>query len=50
LEAGSLLEGIEEWAKAINLYRRLEKLIPPLRATLENKILKISSKNGLRSS
>jgi TolA-binding protein len=40
LTAGRLLESLQEWSQAANLYRRLQVLLPPLRERLEEKILK----------
>ncbi|MDW8308151.1 MAG: tetratricopeptide repeat protein [Verrucomicrobiales bacterium] len=38
LEAGRLAERLGEWSVAVNLYRRLQELMPPLRESLERKI------------
>lgn len=42
LEAARLLESepLQEWDQAINLYRRLQTLLPPLQASLEARIAK----------
>ncbi len=40
LEAGRLAETLKEWQQAIGLYRQLQDLLPPLRSSLEKKILK----------
>jgi TolA-binding protein len=38
LEAASVAETLGEWPQAVNVYRRLEELLPPLRDSLEKKI------------
>jgi exonuclease VII small subunit len=38
LQAASAAEALSEWQQAINVYRRLEELLPPLRDSLEKKI------------
>lgn len=38
LEAARLAERLGDWAVAVNLYRRLQELLPPLRESLERKI------------
>jgi TolA-binding protein len=38
LEAARLIESSHQWEQAINLYRRLQTLLPPLRENLEKKI------------
>ena len=38
LEAASVAETLDEWPQAVNVYRRLEELLPPLRDSLEKKI------------
>jgi TolA-binding protein len=38
LEAASVAETLGEWPQAVNVYRRLETLLPPLRDFLEKKI------------
>jgi len=40
LEAARLAETMQEWTQAVNLYRRLEELLPPLKESLERKIQK----------
>lgn len=40
LEAARLAEAMQDWTQAMNLYRRLEGLLPPLRELLERKIQK----------
>jgi len=38
LQAASVAETLGEWPQAVNIYRRLEELLPPLRDSLEKKI------------
>ena len=38
LQAASAAEALGEWQQAMNVYRRLEELLPPLRGSLEKKI------------
>ncbi len=38
LQAASVVEELGEWPQAVNVYRRLEELLPPLRDSLEKKI------------
>lgn len=38
LEAASVAETLEEWPQAVNVYRRMEDLLPPLHDLLEKKI------------
>jgi TolA-binding protein len=38
LQAASVAEALGEWQQAMNVYRRLEELLPPLRGSLEKKI------------
>jgi TolA-binding protein len=38
LQAANIVETLGEWQQAINLYQRLENLLPPLRDSLEKKI------------
>jgi TolA-binding protein len=38
LQAASVTEALGEWPQAVNVYRRLEELLPPLRDLLEKKI------------
>ena len=38
LQAASMAETLGEWPQAVKIYRRLEELLPPLRAMLEKKI------------
>ena len=38
LEAARLAETLGDWQQALNLYRQLENLLPPLKASLEKKI------------
>jgi hypothetical protein len=38
LQAGNIAEMLGEWSQAVNLYRRLEELLPPLHDMLEKKI------------
>ena len=38
LQAASAAEVLGEWQQAMNVYRRLEELLPPLRGSLEKKI------------
>jgi hypothetical protein len=38
LEAARLAERLGDWPVAVNLYRRLQELLPPLRESLERKI------------
>ncbi|HUA67961.1 MAG TPA: tetratricopeptide repeat protein [Candidatus Saccharimonadales bacterium] len=38
LQAASVAETLGEWPQAVNVYRRLEELLPPLRGLLEQKI------------
>ncbi|HVU28018.1 MAG TPA: tetratricopeptide repeat protein [Verrucomicrobiae bacterium] len=38
LQAAALAESLGEWQQAANVYQRLEKLLPPLRDSLEKKI------------
>jgi TolA-binding protein len=40
LMAGRLLESLQDWSQAANLYRRLQVLLPPLRERFEEKIIK----------
>jgi len=40
LEAARLAETMQEWTQAVNLYRRLEELLPPLKESLKRKIQK----------
>jgi len=40
LEAARLAEAVQEWTQAVNLYRRLGELLPPLKESLELKIQK----------
>ena len=40
LEAARVAEVLENWPQAVNLYRRLEELLPPLKESLEKKIAK----------
>ncbi len=40
LEAARVAESLGEWPQAVNLYRRLEGLLPPLKDMLEKKIAK----------
>lgn len=40
LEAARLVEAMQEWPQAVNLYRRLGELLPPLKESLERKIQK----------
>jgi len=37
-EAARVAESLGEWSQALNVYRSLQKLLPPLQATLEKKI------------
>jgi TolA-binding protein len=46
LMAGRLLETLQEWSQAANLYRRLQVLLPPLRERLEEKIIKAQENLG----
>jgi len=39
LQAAALSESLGEWAQAVNIYRRLEELLPPLKESLEKKII-----------
>jgi hypothetical protein len=39
LQATGIAETLGEWTQAINLYRRLGELLPPLHDVLEKKIL-----------
>jgi TolA-binding protein len=38
LQAAGVTEALGEWSQAMNVYRRLEELLPPLRGSLEKKI------------
>jgi hypothetical protein len=38
LQAGNMAEMLGEWPQAVNLYRRLEELLPPLHDLIEKKI------------
>lgn len=38
LQAASVAETLGKWPQAVNIYRRLEELLPPLRGLLEQKI------------
>jgi TolA-binding protein len=38
LQAANVTETLGEWPQAVNVYRRLEELMPPLRDSLEKKI------------
>jgi TolA-binding protein len=38
LQAASVTEALGEWPQAVNVYQRLEELLPPLRDLLEKKI------------
>jgi TolA-binding protein len=40
LEAGRVAEAMQEWTQAMNLYRRLGELLPPLKEALERRIQK----------
>lgn len=40
LEAARVAESLGEWTQAMNMYRRLEVLLPPLKEMLEKKIAK----------
>ena len=40
LEAARVAEAMQDWTQAMNLYRRLEGLLPPLKELLERKIQK----------
>jgi hypothetical protein len=37
-EAARVAESLEEWSQALNVYRSLQKLLPPLQGSLEKKI------------
>jgi TolA-binding protein len=39
LQAAGVAETLDEWPQAVAVYRRLEELLPPLRESLENKIM-----------
>ena len=38
LQAANVAETLGEWPQAVNVYRRMEELLPPLRDLLEKKI------------
>jgi hypothetical protein len=38
LQAAGVAETLGEWPQAVNVYRRLEELLPPLHNLLEKKI------------
>ena len=44
LEAARVAEALQEWTQAISIYRRLQDLLPMLRASLEQRILKAQDK------
>jgi tetratricopeptide (TPR) repeat protein len=41
IEAARLAEKLNQWPQALNVYRRLLELLPPLRAQLEDKIQRV---------
>ncbi len=47
LEAASVAEKLGEWPQAVNVYRRLEELLPQLRGLLEQKIANAQAHVGL---
>ncbi len=50
LEAGRLAEALHDWTAATNVYRRLEQMVPSMRARLEKNILKAQDHlNGSRN-
>jgi len=40
LEAARVAEVLEEWSQAVNIYRSLQKLLPPLHASMEKRIIR----------
>ncbi|MCL4786152.1 MAG: tetratricopeptide repeat protein [Verrucomicrobia bacterium] len=46
-EAARVAESLEDWAQALSLYRGLQKLLPPLQASLEKRIARAQERLGV---
>jgi TolA-binding protein len=47
-DAARVAESLEEWSQALNIYRSLQKLLPPLQAALEKKIARAQEQIGAK--
>jgi hypothetical protein len=48
-EAARIAETLGEWSQALNVYQSLQKLLPPLQASLEKKIMRAREQLALEN-